>query len=242
MRLFGLVGKPLTHSFSKSWFSEKFEREQIEDAVYENFELDSITKLPKLIGSLPHLRGLNITIPYKEAVLPYLTGSTRVVQEIGACNCIKIEDQNLIGHNTDIIGFELSLSPHLKSHHTKALILGTGGAAKAVAYVLKKLNIAYAFVSRSANADLQYHNLDKEIIESHHLIINTTPLGMYPDISNYPAIDFNLIGEKHLLYDLIYNPAKTTFLKLGEARGASVIDGYRMLVLQAEESWKVWNS
>ena len=242
MRLYGLIGKPLTHSFSKSWFFEKFEKEHIEDAAYQNFELDSITKLPQLIDSLPQLSGLNITIPYKEAVLPFLNVSTRVVQEIGACNCIKIDDQNLIGHNTDIIGFELSLVPHLESHHRKALILGTGGAAKAVAYVLKKLNIDFAFVSRSANADLQYHHLDKEIIESHHLIINTTPLGMYPDINSYAAIDFNLIGKKHLLYDLIYNPAKTTFLKKGEARGASIIDGYRMLVLQAEESWKIWNS
>ena len=242
MRLYGLIGKPLTHSFSKSWFSEKFEREHIEDAAYENFELDSITKLPQLIDSLPQLKGLNITIPYKEEVLPYLNNLSKEVQEIGACNCIKIEGKSLLGFNTDITGFELSLLPHLKPHHTKALILGTGGAAKAVAYVLRKLNINYLFVSRSAHADLQYHNLDKDVLGSYTVIINTTPLGMYPDVESYPAIDFEHLGKSHLLYDLIYNPAKTTFLKLGEARGATVIDGYRMLVLQAEESWKIWNS
>jgi shikimate dehydrogenase len=245
MRIFGLIGYPLSHSFSKGYFANKFQQEQIQDCHYENYPVASIAEVRQLFNQDPQLEGLNITIPYKEQVLPLLDWQNEVVSEIGACNCIRKVDGKLLGYNTDTIGFEQTLSVKLLPHHTSALILGTGGAAKAVAYVLRKLGIDFLSVSRSGNSEnkkgCRYEDLGREVIESHPLIINTTPLGMYPDIESMPPLNFEWLNEKHYLYDLIYNPAKTKFLSYGETRGAAIQNGYEMLIIQAEESWRIWN-
>jgi shikimate dehydrogenase len=242
MRLYGLIGKPLTHSFSKAFFTDKFERENIPDCSYENFELDDISKLADLLGN-NDLRGLNVTIPYKEKVIPFLHDKNEVVEETGACNCIRIENGVLKGYNTDVTGFQRSLEPKLKSHHKSALILGTGGAAKAIQYSLEKLGISYTLVSRrQTEGGLGYEDVDEEVLKEHLLIINTTPLGMYPNVDNDPSIPYEYLTPSHLLFDLIYNPAKTKFLKKGEEMGADILNGQDMLVIQAEESWRIWNS
>ena len=241
MRVFGLIGKPLTHSFSQSYFSEKFSRENIADAVYSNYELDAIEHLPALIKQQPSLQGLNVTIPYKEAVLHYLDEQSPEVKHIKACNCIRIEKGRMKGFNTDAYGFETSLLPYLQKQHKKALILGTGGSSKAVAFVLEKLGISSLFVSRSSTQCLSYNDVNEEIINSHKLIINTSPVGMYPHVNFAPQIPYDQLSSEHLLYDLIYNPSITLFLQKGEERGATIVNGYDMLVLQAEESWRIWN-
>jgi shikimate dehydrogenase len=242
MRLFGLIGKPLTHSFSKGYFNTFFQENGIRDHRYENFELDQINALTDLVGSQSGLAGLNVTIPYKEVVLPYLHFQDEVVQAVGACNCIKISAGQLFGFNTDVIGFRESLRSRLKSHHNKALILGTGGAAKAVAYILKQLDIEYLTVSRKTNSDsLSYEEVNAEMLADHTLIVNTTPLGMYPHLETYPPIDYTKLSSAHLLYDLVYNPEKTSFLQQGEANGATILNGYEMLLIQAKESWRIWN-
>jgi len=243
MRLYGLLGKTLKHSFSKAYFAEKFAALNITDCHYENFELASINELPQLLANNPSIRGLNVTIPYKEEVISFLHEKNEVVKEINACNCVNIVDGKLIGYNTDVIGFQQSLQPYLKPHHTKALILGTGGAAKAVQYTLKKLGIGYQVVSRSKkDFTITYNQLDESILESHTLIINTSPLGMYPKMDEAPPIPYQYITPQHLLFDLVYNPEKTLFLKKGEKQGAQVANGKEMLLLQAEESWRIWNS
>jgi len=243
MRLFGLIGKPLTHSFSKSYFTDKFSREAIDNCRYESFELDQINEITDLIRSHPELNGLNVTIPYKEAVLQFLDYQSEVVRSIGACNCIKIEKGELSGFNTDVFGFRISLEKLLKPAHNKGLILGSGGAAKAVGYVLDQLGISYKVVSRKKEpGQISYEELDEELIEQHKLIVNTTPLGMYPKEDTYPPIPFEFISTAHLLYDLIYNPEQTLFLKKGAMQGAVIKNGYEMLHLQAEESWRIWNS
>jgi shikimate dehydrogenase len=242
MRQFGLIGYPLSHSFSKTYFTEKFEKEKLIDCQYESYPISSIDALPVLINSNPFLKGLNITIPYKEQVLPYLFQQSEVVRKIKACNCIKIENGNLIGYNTDVTGFEVSLKKQLSSKHKEALILGTGGAAKAVEYVLSKLGIKFKHVSRSASAqNFSYAQLTPLVLEEHTLIINTTPLGMYPNADECPPIPYQWLSEKHYLFDVIYNPAKTLFLKKAEEYGASVQNGLDMLIIQADESWKIWN-
>jgi shikimate dehydrogenase len=242
MRLFGLIGKPLTHSFSKGYFNTFFQENGIRDHLYENFELDQINALTDLVVSQSGLAGLNVTIPYKEVVLPYLHFQDEVVQSVGACNCIKISAGQLYGFNTDVIGFRESLRSRLKSHHNKALILGTGGAAKAVAYILKQLDIEYLTVSRKTNSDsLSYEEVNAEMLADHTLIVNTTPLGMYPHLETYPPIDYTKLSSAHLLYDLVYNPEKTSFLQQGEANGATILNGYEMLLIQAKESWRIWN-
>ena len=241
MRVFGLIGKPLTHSFSQSYFSEKFSRENIADAVYSSYELDAIEHLPALIKQQPSLQGLNVTIPYKEAVLHYLDEQSPEVKHIKACNCIRIEKGRMKGFNTDAYGFETSLLPYLQKQHKKALILGTGGSSKAVAFVLEKLGISSLFVSRSSTQCLSYNDVNEKIINSHKLIINTSPVGMYPHVNFAPQIPYDQLSSDHLLYDLIYNPSKTLFLQKGEERGATIVNGYDMLVLQAEESWRIWN-
>jgi shikimate dehydrogenase len=243
MKIYGLIGYPLTHSFSKKYFTEKFQRENITDCTYENFPLENIQQVNELFNR-PDLCGLNVTIPYKEKILPFLTEQHEVVVATGACNCIKIKEGNYIGFNTDVVGFELSLKKYLQPHHTRALIFGTGGAAKAVEYVLNKLGIAYLFVSRkkgSANT-ISYHDLKVELLQEHLLLINTTPLGMYPKLDDCPDIAYDYLTPQHHLFDLVYNPEKTLFLQKGEAKGASIQNGYEMLLLQAEESWKIWNS
>ncbi len=243
MRTFGLIGYPLGHSFSKKYFTEKFEREGITGNAYELYPLEQIGQLEDLLVAHPGLAGLNVTIPYKEQVIPYLYSMSPVVKEIGACNCIRIEEGRLIGHNTDVIGFSKSLLPKLKPHHKQALILGTGGSSKAVTYVLNELGISFSQVSRTpAEGMIGYEEIDQSMLESHTLLINTTPVGMYPDIEKAPALPYQFIGAEHYLFDLVYNPERTMFLQQGALRDAAVENGADMLVIQAEASWEIWNS
>lgn len=244
MRKFGLIGYPLSHSFSPAFFAEKFAREGHVDCSYDAFPLENIDHLLALIENNPGLEGLNVTIPYKKQVIPLLTKSTDAVSKMAACNCIKIKDGTLSGYNTDVVGFEKSLLPHLSKEHTKALVLGTGGAAAAVEYVLQKLNIDFLFVSRNSTPgmnQLAYSEVTQAVIKEHKLIINTTPLGMYPDINSFPDIPYEALGNEHYLYDLVYNPAETIFLRKGVEKGAVTKSGADMLVIQAEESWRIWN-
>lgn len=241
MKTFGLIGFPLSHSFSASYFSEKFKRENIRECEYLNFPIDTITKLPFLLDSHPQLKGLNVTIPYKEQVVPFLHVRDQVVKDTGACNCIKIEGKRLHGFNTDVAGFEISLKKQLDPADKKALILGTGGASKAVAYVLKKLSIDFLFVSREIKPNaITYNELTDLVIQTHTLIVNTTPAGMYPNYTAIPPLKFDAIGQNHYLYDLIYNPPLTKFLEKGVERKARISNGLSMLEIQAEESWKIW--
>jgi shikimate dehydrogenase len=242
MRSFGLIGKPLTHSFSKSYFSSKFEREGITDCRYDLFELESISAFPSLLQDRPDLLGLNVTIPYKQEVLPYLSDS-HIPEGIGAYNCIRISRGACIGYNTDWIGFERSLLPLLEPRYRAALVLGTGGASLAITYVLRKLGIPFTQVGRtlSASASITYAELSEDDLQTHQIIINTTPLGTYPDASSLPDFPYQAIGAGHLLYDLVYNPSITSFLHKGIQAGARIKNGEEMLQLQAEESWKIWN-
>ncbi len=243
MRRFGLLGRTLKHSFSQTYFTGKFREAGITDAVYQNFELATIEELSTLLMSHPDLQGLNVTIPYKEDVLPFLTSANAVVQKIGACNCIKISNGKLAGYNTDVVGFRQSLEPKLKPQHQQALVLGTGGAAKAIWYVLEELGIGYKKVSRGkTGADLTYEELTPEVLAEHLLIINTTPLGMYPNTDAAPALPYSAIGNHHFLFDIVYNPEVTAFLAKGTKRGAQTCNGYEMLIGQAEESWRIWTS
>jgi shikimate dehydrogenase len=242
MRLFGLLGYPLTHSFSQKYFTEKFQNLGIENAYYENFSIPEINALNTILATKKGLEGFNVTIPYKKAVIDFLDELSEPVKKMGACNCVKIREGKLIGYNTDIVGFQLSLQPFLKPNHQKALILGTGGASAAVEYVFQQLNISYQFVSRTALSNtISYQDLTKEILDSHQLIINTTPLGMFPNVDACVDIPYQFISEQHHLFDLIYNPLETKFLLLGKQQGASIQNGYEMLILQAEESWRIWN-
>lgn len=243
MKRFGLIGKTLKHSFSKGFFEKKFFEQGITDCSYDNFELPSIKEFPSLIASNPGLSGLNVTIPYKEEVLQFLNSKNEIVEAIGACNCIKIVDEELHGFNTDAVAFKNSLQKYLKPHHKCALILGSGGASKAVQYALKQLGIDYLIVSRHKKENqLGYENVGEDAVMNHQIIINTTPLGMYPNVEQEPPIPYGSLSSQHLVYDLIYNPPKTKFLQQGEAKGAQIINGYEMLVAQAEESWRIWNS
>lgn len=243
MRLYGLIGYPLSHSFSKKYFTEKFESEKLYDHRYENFPIVSIDKLKMVLDLHLELKGLNVTIPYKEQVIPFLYSSSYVVEKTGACNCIKIMDGKLLGHNTDVIAFEYSLKKELKPRHQKALILGSGGVSKAVAFVLKKMGIDYKIVSRKASEDhLTWDQITTLMIREHLLIINTTPLGMYPKVSEFPLLPYESVTSDHFLFDMVYNPDKTLFLKKGEEKGAEIKNGYEMLIIQAEESWRIWNS
>jgi Shikimate 5-dehydrogenase len=244
MKLYGLIGYPLGHSFSKKYFSEKFLKEGLEDCAYELFPISSINELSSIINSNPELKGLNVTIPYKEQVLEYVTKKTSAVKEIGAANTIKIYNKNLIAYNTDIIGFENSFVKNLQSYQKKALVLGTGGSSKAVQYVLKKLNIDFLIVTRSEELKqgmINYSMIDENTIKKYPIIINCTPVGLYPKIDQCPRIPYQFISKKNYLFDLIYSPEKTLFLKKGEEKGAAIQNGYEMLIIQAEESWKIWN-
>jgi shikimate dehydrogenase len=242
MRKFGLIGYPLTHSFSQRYFTEKFEREGIANCVYSNFSIGSIGDLGAVLADA-ELCGLNVTIPYKKQVIEFLDASSAVVEAIGACNCIRISGGRRFGFNTDVIGFEQSLVKKLAGHHRSALVLGTGGAAKAVEWVLRRLGIDFLSVSRAAGpGTIGYADVDAALLDTHELIVNTTPLGMYPNVSVCPPLPYEALTPRHYLFDLVYNPARTLFLEKGEARGAVVENGYAMLVLQAEESWRIWNS
>jgi shikimate dehydrogenase len=243
VRHFGLIGYPLSHSFSKGYFANKFLTENILDARYENYPIESIDLFKGLWENNPSLKGLNVTIPYKKLVIPFLQFPSTVVEAIQACNCIRLYEGKLYGYNTDVIGFEQSLLPFLQSHHQKALILGTGGAAVAVEWVLKKLGITYQFVSRSqSEGAITYDSLNKDIIASHTLLINTSPVGMYPNVDQAPNLPYEAITTQHHLYDLVYNPAQTKFLELGAKQGATVQNGLEMLHIQANASWELWNS
>ncbi len=242
-RLFGIIGLPLTHSFSKKYFSEKFLNENIWDCSYNNFELKSIQEFPALISSHQNLIGLNVTIPYKEQVIPFLSQLNQTAHEIGAVNTIKISEDSLKGFNTDVYGFMNSITKMLQPFHTSALILGTGGSSKAVAYGLKKMGIEFDFVSRNPDEkELRYEDLNRDVLQHYKIIINTTPLGMFPDVADCTPLNFDFITRSHLLFDLIYNPNETLFLKKGNEKGATVMNGLEMLRLQAEMSWEIWNS
>ncbi len=243
MRTFGIIGFPLSHSFSQKYFTKKFLDESITDAQFVNFPISSIEALPELLTSTPNLKGLAVTIPYKKKVLSYLMSATDEVKAMGACNCIKVVDGKLHGFNTDVVGFEKSFITHLHSHHTSALILGSGGAAAAVEFVLKKLNIDYKIVSRKSALDgvIKYTDLTEEVMETYTVIINCTPLGTYPNVDEAPEIPYHLLSPKHYLFDLVYNPPLTKFLSLGQQQGAAIQNGYDMLTIQAEKNWKIWN-
>ena len=242
MKLFGLIGFPLSHSFYEKFFSEKFEREDIEDCKYELYPLENIEDIRLLFEVNKDLKGLNVTIPYKESVIEYLDDLDDIAQKIGAINCIKIDEIQRVGYNTDYAGFRDSLKPLLKKHHTQALVLGTGGASKAVVYALQELGISTTLVSRKTGAaQLTYADINKEIIDNHTIIINCSPVGMYPDINQCPDIPYQFINSAHILYDLVYNPGKTMFLQHGEKQGATIKNGLEMLELQAEYAWEIWN-
>lgn len=244
MKQLGLIGYPLEHSFSKKYFAEKFKREGLSNWQYELFPIENISDLKPLISN-PNLVGLNVTIPYKQAILPYLNNLDETAKAIGAVNTIKISrtknEVRLTGYNTDCMGFEQSLLPFLNEYHKKALVLGTGGAAKAVMYVLNKLRIEYKTVSSNNKGDLSYNNLNKDILADHHVIINTTPLGMYPHVNSYPDLRYSALNHQHLLYDLVYNPLETVFLTKGKQYGAATKNGLEMLQLQAEAAWSIFN-
>jgi shikimate dehydrogenase len=242
MRLFGLIGYPLGHSFSKKYFEEKFVREGITDVAFENFSIPTIDQFPGLWKQYPQLAGVAVTIPYKQQVLTYLDELSPEVTAMQACNCIRLISGKLIGYNTDIIGFEQSLLPYLKPEHTQALILGSGGAAAGVAFVLSRLGIRYQFVSRNPDVrGLTYASLDAVQMDMHRLIINTTPLGTYPEVDTCAPIPYHYLTDHHHCFDLVYNPAETLFMQKAKAQGASVQNGYQMLTIQAEANWRIWN-
>lgn len=242
MHKFGLVGRNISYSFSRKYFTEKFTKEGIA-ATYENFDLQDVKEFPEVIASNPELKGLNVTIPYKEAIFPFLDTLDPVAKQIGAVNTLKItEGGHLTGYNTDYFGFTEALKPFLKPHHKKALILGTGGASKAVNYALESLEIGTTFVSRSPSKNaISYEDLSEQIIEEHTVIVNTTPLGTSPKTEEFPALPVQHIGSRHLLFDLIYNPPKTALMQLAQSRGATVLNGEKMLELQALKAWEIWN-
>jgi shikimate dehydrogenase len=240
-RLFGLIGYPLSHSFSKKYFDAKFEREGLSDCQFELFEITEISKLKtEVMPQHPNLCGFSITIPYKKEVISFLDDRSGL--PLDACNCVHIVDGKLIGYNTDVIGFEQSLLPQLLPTHSPALILGTGGAAEGVKFVLKKLGIPFSIASRSGSkGTVGYEELTPDLIRKHKLIVNTTPLGTYPKVNEYPPLPYEGIGAEHYLFDLVYNPEETMFLRLGKERGATIKNGADMLVIQAEANWKIWN-
>jgi len=247
MRKLGLLGYPLGHSFSKKYYLDKFNREHIKDIDYDLYAIEDIRDFPKLYIQDEHFYGFNVTIPHKQAVMQYMDRLSEEAEAIQAVNCITIRRDgptpSLTGYNTDAFGFEESLKPMLKENHKKALVLGNGGAAKAVFYVLEKLGISYLVVSRSkGKGDLTYADLDADIVRDHQLIINCSPVGTFPNIDEAPQIPYAYIGTAHLLYDLIYNPEETLFLRKGRENGAMTKNGYEMLLLQAEKNWEIWNN
>ena len=242
MRRFGLIGFPLTHSFSKKYFTQKFTEKGI-DAIYETYPIKDIAELGMLIKNNTELEGINVTIPHKQSVIPFLHSMSDVVNEIRACNCIRIRNNKLEGFNTDVTGFDISLTTHLKPSHNKALVLGTGGAAKAVCFVLSQKGIPWLQVSRNPTGNMVgYSDITATVISETRLIINTTPLGMFPDTDHCPELPYDAITDQHYLFDLVYNPSLTLFLQKGQRQGAVIENGYEMLEIQAEESWKIWNS
>lgn len=243
MKMYGLIGYPLTHSFSRQYFTGKFEKEGITDSVFHNFPITSIDEFPGLLKENPGLRGLNVTIPYKEQVLKYVTGLSKEVEDTGAANCISIRGDKRVAYNTDITGFREAFIKKLGTQ-SKALVLGSGGSSKAIRYVLEELGIEYLVVSRSGETKekyISYEKLSKDILEAYTILVNCTPLGMSPRPEFSPPIPYQFLTPKHYLFDLVYNPVRTQFLKKGEEYGAVTENGLDMLVLQAEASWRIWN-
>lgn len=249
MKKFGLIGYPLGHSFSQGYFTDKFKKESILECEYNNYPIESIDLLPAVIEENPELVGLNVTIPYKQEIFKYLDELDSDAEDIGAVNTIKItrnESQGgyrLKGFNTDVYGFQKPLQDVIEEHHKKALVLGTGGAAKAVCWVLENLGVEYRYVSRNPKRDIDYSytDLPDEIVAQSTIIINTSPIGMYPNIADKPSINYDMVSSKHILYDLVYNPEETEFLKQGKIKKAITINGLPMLFLQAEKAWEIWN-
>ncbi len=245
MRIFGLIGFPLEHSSSKTFFTQKFEREGIQNAVFELFPIKDISEFTALWHEHPELKGLAVTMPYKQAVIPFLQDTDKIIAELGAVNCISIINGILKGFNTDVIGFEKSLLPLLKPNHQKALVLGDGGASQSVQWVLRKIGISFIVISRKKNifqhTALNYEDVTPALIRSHQLIVNCTSVGMSPYENECPPIPYEAIGPDHLLYDLIYKPTQTLFMNKGMVNGAAVCNGYHMLELQAEANWEIWN-
>ena len=246
MKTYGLIGYPLGHSFSRGYFTDYFGREGI-DAEYKNFELPSIEKLSEVLQTEPTLQGFNVTIPYKQQVFAYLDELSEAAQAIGAVNVVKVTHKEgkryLKGYNTDYIGFTESIRPYIKPHHNHALILGTGGASKAVYYALRKLGLKTQYVSRTAREGIiAYDELTPELMVQYTVIVNTTPLGMHPKVDECPPLDYAQLTPQHLLYDVVYNPAKTLFLQRGEEHGATICNGMDMLIGQAKAAWKIWNN
>lgn len=242
-RRFGLLGRNINYSFSKGYFTKKFSTGNFLGCTYENFDIPEITAFPEIIKSNPDLKGLNVTIPYKEIVIPYLDKLSKKATKIGAVNTIKItKKQKLKGYNTDYYGFIKSLKPLLQPHHKKALILGTGGASKGVAFALKELGISYTFVSREVKKNaISYNQITVETFDDFQIIINSTPVGTSPNTDAFPLIPYEYFTEKHIAYDLIYNPAETQFLKKAAAQGSQIKNGLDMLIFQAEKAWEIWN-
>jgi shikimate dehydrogenase len=244
MSEYGLIGKNLSHSFSKAYFQKKFSDLGLDYLEYTNFEMDDISELKGLLAKNPFLRGFNVTIPYKESIIPFMDELSPEARGIAAVNCVKITNGKLIGHNTDAYGFASSIKPFLEPQHSRALVLGTGGASKAVVFVLKRLNVEvfYASTSKKRQGTFAYDTLNERLFNACKFIINTTPVGMFPGVDECPNIPYECISSQHLVYDLIYNPEETLFLKKVKERGATTINGLSMLQLQAEKSWEIWNS
>lgn len=249
MKTYGLIGYRLGYSFSKGFFTEKFEKEGLKDYEYANFELDSIEEFPGIFEKNDHIAGLNCTIPYKQQIMPYLDEIDSEAAEVGAINTVKIlrmgGEMKLVGYNTDIYGFENSLKPMLNEKHKKALILGTGGASKAIKYILDKLGIEYVSASIEEELfekEIRYNQIDEALINESLILINATPLGTYPKVDACADISYQYISKDHVLFDLVYNPEETLFMKKGKAQGASVKNGLEMLHLQAIKAWEIWNS
>jgi shikimate dehydrogenase len=248
MKYFGLIGFPLSHSFSKGYFTKKFEREGIRDCQYDNYPLEHIGLLPELLSNTPGLVGLNVTIPYKKQVIAYLDELDAEAGRVGAVNTIAFLKRGgvrtLKGYNTDVFGFRMSISPFIKPHFRSAIILGTGGSSKAVSFVLESMGLDVSFVSRSPAGEKQisYDQLSREMISHTQVIINTSPVGMYPKTSDCPQIPYEFLTPDHVLFDLIYNPSETRFLARGKLQGAQIVNGLQMLHLQAVRSWEIWNA
>ena len=246
MNKYGLIGYPLGHSFSKKYFTEKFEKENITDCQFDLYEIEEVNSLKEVLSENTELKGMSVTIPHKETVIDLLDELDDTAKSIGAVNSIRIRYNDgkfhLKGYNTDCLGFEASLKPHLKENHKKALILGTGGAAKAVDYILNRLGIKTVYVSRTPkDGQFSYSELDKSIIEEYTLIVNSSPLGTHPNIDSKPDIPYEFLSQEHIIFDLVYNPLETAFMKEGTKYGATVINGLEMLHQQAEKSWSIWN-
>lgn len=245
MKLYGLIGYPLVQSFSQPYFRKKFTDEGIINTDYLTFPIPNIEAFADVLKNNPNLKGINVTSPYKQQILSYVDIVSNVVTQCGATNCIKISDGKITAYNTDVIGFEKSLLPLLQPHHHNALVLGTGGAAKAVAFVLAQLNINFLYVTRGkvTNATtIHYNQISKEMLQDYTLIINASPSGMMPNEDTFPDIPYQYITPTHLLYDLVYKPAETIFLQKGKQQGATLKNGFEMLILQAEAAWEIWNN